>query len=88
MVHPAKTKSRTFRRVFKRTPSGKTKIDYVKPVPAKLRCAKCDKELMGIRRLSASKLAGAAKTSKRPNRPYAGNYCSPCSRRKIIEALK
>lgn len=80
---PSKQKSRTFRRVFKRT-TGKTKVDYVLRKPKKLRCSNCGKELMGIPRMRPTEVRHSPKTSKRPERAYGGTYCSSCSRRLII----
>ena len=84
-MRPSKGKSRTFRRVYKRIPSGKTKIDYIKPIPKKLYCAGCPTELHGIPRKPLDKLS---KTQKRPERPFGGVYCSKCSRQKIIQGAR
>ena len=85
MVGPSKTKSRTFRRIYKRTPSGINKIMYVKPAPKKLACAGCKQELHGIPRKPLSKLS---KTQKRPERPFGGVLCSKCTRRQIIKGAR
>ena len=81
-------KSRTFRRVFKRTPSGKNKIDYKLRKPKVAKCAACKKPLHGIPWLIASKFKNLAKTKKRPQRPFGGNLCSKCSRKEIIKRIK
>ena len=87
-MRPAKQKSRTFRRVHKRTPGGRTKIDYVARKPKKLVCSNCGKELMGIPRLRPAKMRKTAKTEKRPQRPYGGVLCSSCTRRRMIEVTR
>ncbi|MBU1201675.1 MAG: 50S ribosomal protein L34e [Nanoarchaeota archaeon] len=78
-------KSGTFRKVFKRTPGGKTVIHYEKRKPKTHKCAVCEKELIGIPRLRDSKMQTIAKTKKRPQRPYGGYLCNACAKRRIIE---
>ena len=80
-----KHKSRSLRRVYVRTPSGKNKIHYRKRNPGIAKCAVCGKPLHGIPRLLPSKFRNLAKTKKRPQRPYGGNLCSKCFRQKIME---
>lgn len=60
------------------TPGGRKKIEYHKRKQLKLRCSDCGKELLGV---STSKKK--SKSERIPNRPYAGNLCSSCSRKKI-----
>ena len=79
-------RSRTFRRVFVRTPSG-VKLTYRKRKPSKAKCALCGAELKGVVRVRAYKLKSIAKSKKMPSRPYS-NLCSRCSRKKLIERLK
>ena len=87
-MRPSKQKSRTLRRVFKKTPGGRTTTAYVKRKPKKLRCSGCGAELMGIKRLRPYKLANTAKTKRRPERPYGGVLCSRCTRKKIIDGVR
>jgi len=76
-------KSRTFRRVFVKTPKG-VKIDYKKRKPSKKLCPSCGSVLKGvlIERISKNKVA---KTKKRPERAFGGVLCSSCARREIIK---
>ncbi|MBW2968785.1 50S ribosomal protein L34e [Candidatus Woesearchaeota archaeon] len=83
-----KKKSRTLRRVFKKTPGGKTKKVYLKRKPAKAQCAECGAYLKGVPRERAYKMRKLPKTKKRPERPYGGKLCSKCSRKKIIEQAR
>ncbi len=83
-MRPSKQKSRTLRRVFKKTPGGRTKVDYVLRKPKKLRCCNCGRELHGIKRSRPVKLSKTSKTQKRPERAFGGVMCSSCSRRAII----
>jgi len=84
-MQPAKTKSRTYRRVFVKTPGGKVILHYRKRKPKKLTCASCKKPLHGIPHLIHSKFKDLPKTKKRPQRPYGGVLCSSCMRQKLIE---
>ena len=78
-------KSRTLRRVFKKTPGARNVLHYVKRKPAQHKCALCGKELIGIPRLRPRRMQNISKTQRRPERPYGGFLCSSCARRKIIE---
>ena len=75
--------SRKRRRVFVKTPGGRVHIHFVKRKPAKAHCADCGKELQGVLAERPYKMQNTAKTKKRPQRPYGGNLCSRCSRKKI-----
>jgi len=81
-------KSRTFRRVFKKTPGGITKKYYLKRKPAKAQCAGCRQNLKGVPRERPFKMQNMPKTKKRPDRPYGGVLCSRCMRKKIIEQIR
>jgi large subunit ribosomal protein L34e len=83
-----KHKSRTKRRVFVKTPGGNTKIQYKRRKPSKLICTVCGKQLHGIPNLIATRFKNLAKSKKRPQRPYGGNLCSACTRKKIKSLVK
>ena len=83
-----KHKSNTLRKVFRRGTSGKVKVQYRKRNPSKAKCASCGKQLAGVPRQRAGKMQKMPKTAKRPERPYGGVLCSPCSRKKIVEKTK
>lgn len=57
------------------TPGGVSKIAYHNKKYAKQHCASCGAKLKGI---PTSK--SVAKSARVPNRPYAGVYCSSCTR--------
>ncbi|MBI4439286.1 50S ribosomal protein L34e [Candidatus Woesearchaeota archaeon] len=80
---PARAKSRTMRRVFRRTPRGTKKVFELRN-PKKAHCSVCSRELQGIPRMRPSELGNSPKTAKRPERPYGGVLCSGCSRRRIL----
>ncbi len=77
-----KKKSRRLRRIFVKTPGGKTVIHYKRRKPKAAKCV-CGAKLMGVPRDIPSKIKKLAKTEKRPERPYGGNLCSKCMRAKI-----
>jgi len=82
-----KHKSRTFRRVFRKTPGGRVALHYRKRKPKKNRCS-CGALLKGVPRERPYKMMTMAKTKKRPERPYGGVLCTKCMRKKIIEEAR
>ena len=74
-------RSRSYKRTFKRTPGGKTVLQYKKKKPAKHICAECNKLLHGVPRGRSYQIRKLSKTKKRPNRPYGGHLCSECARK-------
>lgn len=81
-------KSRTLRRVHRRTPGGRTVLHYKKRKPGKAKCGSCGKVLVGVPREREYKMRNMAKTKKRPERPYGGNLCSACMRAEIIKKVR
>ncbi len=75
-----KHKSRTLRRVYVRTPGGRTVMHYRRRKPQRASCAGCEKKLLGVPRELPSAMRNMPKSSKRPERPYGGYYCSSCTR--------
>lgn len=75
-----KQKSRTFRRVYKKLPGGKTKLFYLKRKPSKHKCGNCGILLKGVLRERPYKMQNIAKSKKIPSRAFAGNLCSKCAR--------
>lgn len=82
-MKPNRTKSRTYRRVKKRLPGGKTVTHYTKRKPPQARCGSCNGVLKGVPRQRPYKMRTMAKTKKRSERAYP-NLCSKCSRQAII----
>ena len=80
MVRPA-YRSRSRRRVYKRTPGGRTVVHYEKRKPGVARCAVCGRPLGGVPRGRPVELRNMAKTEKRPERPYGGQICPSCLRK-------
>lgn len=83
-----KHKSRSLRRVYKRTPQGNVKLTYKKKKPSMAKCACCGGVLKGTLRERPYKMMKTAKSKKRPQRPYGGVLCSKCTRRKIIKSTR
>ncbi len=87
-MRPSKQKSKTFRKIFVKTSSGKTKIHYKKRKHSKAKCANCGAVLHGVLRERPYKMKKIPKTKKRPQRPYGGTLCSKCMREKIVMEIK
>jgi len=79
----SKTKSRTFRRIKKKTPSNRIVTHYAKRKPAKAKCGACGAFLKGTARETPKKLAKLSKTQRRPERAYGGVLCSVCARKAV-----
>lgn len=78
-------KSRSFRRVSKRTPGAKNVMHYVRRKPSRARCAITGEVLHGVKRMTDAKMRNTPKTQKRAERPFGGVLGSRASRRVIIE---
>jgi len=83
-----KKRSRTFRRVFVRTPGGRNVIHYKVRKKSRPHCASCGNVLHGSKAVIPRALHSMPKSQKRPERPYGGVLCSQCMRRKIIEQAR
>ncbi len=73
-------RSRTFRRVYVKTPGGVVHLHYRRRKPGKAICSRCRKQLAGVPRELPLKMQNLSKSSKRPERPYGGVLCSACTR--------
>ena len=78
-----KLKSRTYRRVQRKTPGAKTATHYVKSSPSPSKCTSCGAVLPGVARGRKAEMQNMPKTKKRPERPFGGVLCTKCSRKKI-----
>ncbi len=81
-------KSRTLRRVYRKTPGSRVVVHYKKRKPKKARCTGCGALLKGVARERPYKMMKLSKTKKRPQRPYGGYYCSKCMRKILIEKVR
>ncbi len=82
-MREGKSKSRTYRRIHKRTPGGRTVLVHEKRNFAKARCADCGSYLQAIPRLNST-MKSLPKSKRQPTRAHAGKLCSKCSRRALI----
>ncbi|MBT4540335.1 50S ribosomal protein L34e [Candidatus Woesearchaeota archaeon] len=82
MVSP-KHRSGSKRKVFVKTPGGKTTTHYRKRKPSSAKCGSCGAVLKGVPRELPSKMKNLPKTAKRPQRPFGGVLCTKCMRSKF-----
>ncbi|RJQ18699.1 50S ribosomal protein L34e [Candidatus Woesearchaeota archaeon] len=87
MVQP-RFRSRTFRRVYVKTPGGTNKIQYKRRKNAAPQCATCGTRLFGVARGTKTQVRKLAKSARRPERPYGGKLCSACTRKTIIAKVR
>jgi large subunit ribosomal protein L34e len=83
-----KKRSRTFRRIYVRTPGGRNVIHYVERKKSRPHCSSCGTVLHGVKAVAPRKMHSMPKTEKRPERPYGGVLCSQCMRRSIIQKTR
>jgi large subunit ribosomal protein L34e len=76
-------KSKSKRKVFVKTPGGKTIVHYKPKKPKVAHCSNCGDSLKGVIRGTSAQIKNATKTQKRPTRPYGGVLCSKCTRETI-----
>ena len=76
MVRPA-LRSRSVRRIYRKTPGGRTVIHYDRLKRSKARCAVCGRELGGVP-LGKEELRKLPKSLKRPERMFGGVLCPSC----------
>lgn len=81
-------RSRTMRRVFRKTPGGKVVLQYKKRKPQKAHCAECGSVLAGVPRERPFKMRQMTKTATRPQRPYGGVLCTRCMRNLMKQRAK
>ena len=85
MVRPS---LRSGKREIRKTPKKRYKYIEVKKKHNKARCALCGAILHGVARGSPTEVRKLSKTERRPSRPYAGQLCTRCLTRKIVNATK
>jgi len=81
-------KSKSLRKIYRKTPGSRVVVHYKKRKPNKARCAGCGALLSGVPRERPYKMMNMPKTKKRPERPYGGYYCSKCMRKILIEKVR
>lgn len=73
-------RSRSLKRIQRRTPGGRTVTKYKKRTPAKHKCAVCRAVLHGKPRGVSSKIKNLPGSKRKVNRPFGGMLCTKCSR--------
>jgi len=78
-------RSRSLKRVKKKTPGGRHVIRYRKGSPSSPKCAECKKPLAGVPKKRASEVKKLSKSKKRPERAFGGYLCPRCLKIRIKE---
>lgn len=81
-------RTHSYRKVYRRTPGGRTVIHYEPRKPGIAKCAMCGKPLNGVPRARPVELRNMPKTMKRPERPYGGYLCHKCLMKYLKEAIR
>lgn len=81
-------RSRSLRRIYVKTPGGRTVVHYKRRKPKAAKCGKCGAVLKGIARERPYKMRKMAKSKKRVSRPYGGNLCSRCMMELFVEKAR
>jgi large subunit ribosomal protein L34e len=76
MVSP-RLRSRSFKRIKRRTPGGRSVVYYERIKRSAARCGRCGALLNGVPR-DIRDLRVLPKSSKRPNRAFGGMLCHKC----------
>lgn len=78
-------KSRTFRRIFRRTPGGKSVLRYLRRKPSQPKCAETGQVLPGVARGTPGQIKKLTRSQRKPSRPFAGFLSSKAARRTHIK---
>ncbi|MFQ5620842.1 MAG: 50S ribosomal protein L34e [Candidatus Nanoarchaeia archaeon] len=81
-------RSRTFRRVFRKTPGGRTVKHYKRRKPSRPVCPVTGQPLQGVARGIPSRVKKLTRSQRKPNRLYGGMLSSQASRRRIIQETR
>ncbi len=85
MVRPA-LRSRSLRRIWRKTPGGRTVVHYERRKKYIVRCFICGTEINGIPR--NKDVTRSNKTFKRPERLFGGVLCPSCLALAIKSAIR
>ncbi|AWR97306.1 50S ribosomal protein L34e [Acidianus sulfidivorans JP7] len=84
MVSP-KLRSRSYRKIHVRLPSGKSVIHYERKKNNTAKCQICGKELFSV---DTNKITNLSKSEKRPNRIFGGVLCHECVETLIKQVVR
>lgn len=77
---------RSGKRKLVKTPSGKFYFKKLMKQPNYHKCATCNRPLPGVPRGTRVEIRRLTKSQRSPSRPFGGQLCSPCLKRKLIVA--
>ncbi|MDK6027934.1 50S ribosomal protein L34e [Ignisphaera sp. 4213-co] len=80
-------RSRSYKRIYRRTPGGKTVVHYEKRENTPMRCARCGKVLNGVP-IKESLRRSLPRTLKRPERMFGGVLCASCLREVLKNVVR
>jgi len=81
-------RTRSRRRVYRRTPGGRTVIHYEKRKPGPARCAICGTPLNGVPRLRPVELRKLPLSQRRPERIFGGVLCVKCLEKLLKKTVR
>lgn len=87
MPRPA-LRTRSRKRSQKRVPGGLTTVHYKKEKVGVMRCARCNRVLAGVPRLTPSKTSKLTASQRRIQRIYGGNLCHICLQDMLKQAVR
>jgi len=86
MVRPM-YRSRSWRRVYVRTPGGRTIVHYERRLNRPMRCGRCGAILSGVPKNEWDRRR-FAKSSKRPERMFGGVLCPRCLKEVLKQEIR
>ena len=79
---------RSGKRKLVKSPGGNYYFKKIVEKPNYHHCANCGGVLPGVPRGTSMEIRRLSKSERRPSRPYGGQLCSPCLKRKLIAASR
>lgn len=86
MVKPS-LRSRSYKRISRRTPGGRNVIHYERRKNTPMKCARCNAILNGVP-LKDKDRRRLPKVMKRPERMFGGVLCAKCLREILKEVVR
>ncbi len=79
---------RSGKRKLVKTPSGRFYFKKIPKQPKHHHCATCHRVLLGMPKGTQVEIRRLSISQRKPSRPYGGQLCSPCLKRKLIRAVR
>uniref|UniRef100_A0A7C2ZQP2 Large ribosomal subunit protein eL34 n=1 Tax=Ignisphaera aggregans TaxID=334771 RepID=A0A7C2ZQP2_9CREN len=86
MVRPL-YRSHSHKRIYRRTPGGRTVVHYERRKNTPMRCGRCGAILAGVP-VKEHERRCLPKTAKRPERPFGGVLCPRCLRAVLKKVIR